>query len=86
MNPGDDPVRLNIESADELYNYLTLNRALNDKFICNVWSDHKEYIIESKSDQKKFDVIPISWYDRSDARKVNNLSWFPYLKFPLMVI
>jgi acyl-CoA reductase-like NAD-dependent aldehyde dehydrogenase len=45
-----------------------------------------EYIIESTDNKDTFYVIPVSWYDRSDARKCSNNAWFPYLKYPLKVL
>lgn len=85
MNPGE-VICTDIENANDFYNYMLLNRELKDKFICNVWSDHKEYIIESTDNKDIFYVIPVSWYDRGDARKSSNNAWFPYLKYPLKVL
>jgi hypothetical protein len=85
MNPGET-FCLEISNANELYNYMLLLREMKDKVIRNVWSDHKEYIIESSLDPKIFFVTPVSWYDRGDAKRASNNAWFPYLKYPLKVL
>jgi hypothetical protein len=84
MNPGE-VYRLKIESLNDFYNYMLLNRVLQENFICNVWSDHKEYIIESTDNKDIFYVTPVAWYDGNTKISSNN-AWFPYLKYPLLVL
>lgn len=72
-------------NQDELYDYLTFKRCLDDSFECFVWSNKREFLIMSDKTSENFHVIRMDWYDRPNTYKKSDKNYFPYLAQEIIV-